>query len=113
MGASYHPIPPQLGVDRRVYHPTLVYLLGKSLDIRGHVTSPCCTFLYSRRSRKERMPMMHHPYRERDYAFGQVMMTLRTAMNLTQVELAQSLGVSRGAVLGWEAGSSYPKAKSL
>jgi WD40 repeat protein/transcriptional regulator with XRE-family HTH domain len=59
------------------------------------------------------MPMKHHTYKERDYAFGQVMVTLRAAMNLTQVELAQLLGVSRGAVLGWEAGSSYPKVKSL
>ena len=57
--------------------------------------------------------MMHHIYRERDYAFGQVIVTLRTAMGLTQVELAQFHGVSRGAVLGWEAGSSYPKAERL
>jgi transcriptional regulator with XRE-family HTH domain len=34
-------------------------------------------------------------------------------MNLTQVELARFLGVSRGAVLGWEAGGSYPKAEHL
>src|SRR3989440_7401130 len=57
--------------------------------------------------------MRTHTYRERDYAFGQAIVTLRTAMKLTQVELAQFLGVSRGAVLGWEAGSSYPKVKSL
>jgi transcriptional regulator with XRE-family HTH domain len=46
--------------------------------------------------------MRTHTYRERDYAFGQAIVTLRTAMGLTQVELAQFLGVSRGAVLGWE-----------
>jgi transcriptional regulator with XRE-family HTH domain len=57
--------------------------------------------------------MRTHIYGERDYAFGQDIATLRTAMNLTQVALAQFLGVSRGAVLGWEAGSSYPKAASL
>ena len=57
--------------------------------------------------------MRTHTYRERDYAFGQAIVTLRTAMNLTQVELARFLGVSRGAVLGWEAGGSYPKAESL
>ncbi len=57
--------------------------------------------------------MTTHTYGERDYAFGQAMVTLRTAMNLTQVKLAQVLGVSRGAVLGWEAGSSYPKAERL
>jgi transcriptional regulator with XRE-family HTH domain len=59
------------------------------------------------------MPMRTHTYRERDYAFGQAIVTLRTAMGLTQVELARFLGVSRGAVLGWEGGSSYPKAESL
>jgi transcriptional regulator with XRE-family HTH domain len=57
--------------------------------------------------------MRTHTYRERDYAFGQAIVTLRTAMNLTQVELARFLGVSRGAVLGWEAGGSYPKAEHL
>ena len=57
--------------------------------------------------------MRTHTYSERDYAFGQAMLTLRTAMNLTQAGLAQLLGVSRGAVLGWEAGSSYPKAEHL
>ncbi|MFL5658753.1 MAG: helix-turn-helix domain-containing protein, partial [Ktedonobacteraceae bacterium] len=57
--------------------------------------------------------MRTHTYSERDYAFGQAMVTLRTAMNLTQAGLAQLLGISRGAVLGWEAGSSYPKAEHL
>ncbi len=89
------------------------YLLGKSLDIIRHVTSLCCTFLFSWRSRKKCMPMRTHIYRERDYAFGQAIITLRTAIGLTQMALAQFLGVSRGAVLGWEAGSSYPKAEHL
>ena len=57
--------------------------------------------------------MRTHIYSERDYAFGQTMVTLRTAMHLTQAGLARLLGVSRGAVLGWEAGSSYPKAERL
>ncbi|HET8851382.1 MAG TPA: NB-ARC domain-containing protein, partial [Ktedonobacteraceae bacterium] len=57
--------------------------------------------------------MSPHTYGERDYAFGQVMLTLRTAMHLTQVELAQFLHVSRHAVQGWEAGGSYPKAEHL
>jgi len=59
------------------------------------------------------MLMSPHTYGERDYAFGQVMLTLRTAMHLTQVELAQFLYVSRHAVQGWEAGDSYPKAEHL
>ncbi len=57
--------------------------------------------------------MRTHIYDERDYAYGQAMVTLRTAIGLTQVELAQVPGVSRGAVLGWEGGINYPKATSL
>jgi predicted ATPase/DNA-binding CsgD family transcriptional regulator/transcriptional regulator with XRE-family HTH domain len=48
-------------------------------------------------------------YRDRDYSFGEAMLALRTKIGLTQVELAQSLGVSRRAVGDWEAGKSYPK----
>jgi len=54
-----------------------------------------------------------YSYRERDYAFGQMMLTLRTSIGLTQVGLADLLGVSRRAVAEWEAGSSYPKARHL
>jgi WD40 repeat protein/transcriptional regulator with XRE-family HTH domain len=59
------------------------------------------------------MPMSYHTYHERDYAFGQAMLTQRTLMSLTQVELARFLGISRVAVQGWEAGRSYPKAEHL
>jgi transcriptional regulator with XRE-family HTH domain len=52
-------------------------------------------------------------YGERDYAFGQLMLTLRTTIGLTQAGLAERLGVSRRAVAEWEAGSSYPKAERL
>src|SRR5437588_3741937 len=52
-------------------------------------------------------------YGERDYAFGQAMLTLRTTIGLTQAGLANLLGVSRRAVGEWEVGSSYPKAKHL
>ncbi|GHO50457.1 NB-ARC domain-containing protein [Ktedonospora formicarum] len=52
-------------------------------------------------------------YRERDYAFGQMMLTLRTTTGFTQAGLAEVLGVSRRAVAEWEAGSSYPKAEHL
>src|SRR5437588_5510797 len=52
-------------------------------------------------------------YGERDYAFGQAMLTLRTAIGLTQAGLAEFLGVSRKAVGGWESGGSYPKASHL
>ena len=57
--------------------------------------------------------MKKHPYRERDYAFGQTMLTLRAAIGLTQTQLAHALGVSRRAVGEWEAGNSYPKSERL
>jgi DNA-binding XRE family transcriptional regulator len=52
-------------------------------------------------------------YGERDYAFGQVMLTLRTTIGLTQAGLAERLGVSRHAVAEWEGGLSYPNAEHL
>jgi len=52
-------------------------------------------------------------YGERDYAFGQRMLRLRTSIGLTQAGLADLLGVSRQAVGEWESGSSYPKAEHL
>src|SRR5437868_13947283 len=57
--------------------------------------------------------MKRSSYGERDYAFGQAMLTLRTAIGLTQAGLAEFLGVSRKAVGGWESGGSYPKASHL
>src|SRR5690242_17972660 len=52
-------------------------------------------------------------YRDRDYAFGQAMLTLRTAIGLTQAGLAKHLGISRKAVGEWEAGLTYPKVEYL
>src|SRR2546425_5578615 len=52
-------------------------------------------------------------YPERDYVFGQAMLTLRTDIDLTQAGLADLLGVSQRAAGEWEAGSSYPKAEHL
>ena len=57
--------------------------------------------------------MKRHVYRERDYGFGQLVLTLRTTLCLTQAGLADRLGVSRRAVAEWEAGESYPKAERL
>ena len=57
--------------------------------------------------------MKRSSYGERDYAFGQAMLSLRSAIGLTQAGLAEYLGVSRRAVGEWEAGSSYPKAEHL
>jgi hypothetical protein len=39
-----------------------------------------------------------YSYRERDYAFGQLTLTLRTTLGLTQAGLAEPLGVSRRAL---------------
>src|SRR5713101_9025213 len=57
--------------------------------------------------------MKRSSYRKRDYAFGQVMLTLRTRLELTQTELADMLGVTRRAVIDWEGGLTYPKADHL
>src|SRR5437868_7326778 len=61
-----------------------------------------------------RRPLVkRYSYGERDYAFGQLMLTLRMLLGLTQAGLAEVLHVHRRAVAGWEAGSSYPKADHL
>jgi WD40 repeat protein/transcriptional regulator with XRE-family HTH domain len=52
-------------------------------------------------------------YRERDYSFGRTMLTLRTAIGLTQSGLANLVGVSRRAVGDWESGTKYPSAAHL
>ena len=57
--------------------------------------------------------MKRFSYGERDYAFGQRLLTLRSAIGLTQAALASYLGVSRKAVGAWEAGETYPKAAHL
>jgi tetratricopeptide (TPR) repeat protein len=56
---------------------------------------------------------MKTSYHERDYTFGQAMLTLRNKIGLTQERLGSVLGVSERAVAGWEGGSNYPKAKHL
>ena len=57
--------------------------------------------------------MKRHSYRERDYSFGQTMLTLRTSMGLMQAGLATRLGVSRRTIGEWEGGLNYPKAEHL
>jgi transcriptional regulator with XRE-family HTH domain len=48
-----------------------------------------------------------------DIAFGQLILTLRMNIGLTQSSLANILGVSRHAIGGWETGQTYPKAAHL
>jgi transcriptional regulator with XRE-family HTH domain len=62
---------------------------------------------------QEMSTSMKASYGERDYTYGTAMLTLRTAIGLTQEGLAKHLGVSRQAVGKWEAGSMYPKAEHL
>jgi len=57
--------------------------------------------------------MKRFSYGERDYTFGQAMLTLRTAVGLTQADLAGRLRVSRKAIVRWEGGFTYPKAEHL
>ena len=57
--------------------------------------------------------MKKSSYGVQDYAFGQLMLTLRMAIGLTQAGLAEKLRVSRHAIGGWESGQSYPKANHL
>ena len=57
--------------------------------------------------------MRRSSYGERDYAFGQLILSLRSAIGLTQAGLSDQLGISKRAVGEWEAGSSYPKATHL
>ncbi len=54
-----------------------------------------------------------YQYRERDYAFGNLCLTLRTRIGVTQGEFAHLLGVSERALQSWEAGESYPKLESI
>jgi WD40 repeat protein/transcriptional regulator with XRE-family HTH domain len=57
--------------------------------------------------------MSSSSYPDRDYSFGQQILSLRTAGNLTQFGLAKLIGVSRQAIVAWEAGTSYPSPQHL
>ncbi len=57
--------------------------------------------------------MNRSPKRDRDIPLGQAMVTLRTAMGLTQTEVADFLSVSRRTVGAWEADSKYPRTEHL
>lgn len=57
--------------------------------------------------------MKHDSFRERDYPFGRAMLSLRSKIGLSQEGLGKVLGVSRRAVLSWEAGEKYPSSERL
>src|SRR5688572_3685914 len=81
--------------------------------VSGHLSSHRFPFLQSVRLCGRIIGMKRSSYREQDYAFGQMMLTLRTRIGLTQEGLADFLGVSRRTVGAWEAGSKYPNNEHL
>src|SRR5215472_10286599 len=64
-------------------------------------------------SSAERKTSMETSYRGLDYESGKAIQSLRNAIGLTQVGLAEHLGVSARAVKEWEAGGSYLKGERL
>src|SRR5437660_3776431 len=96
--------------DRDKYSGVILGSHCPSVDVSLHLASQCVALLGHA---KRRSHMKRYSYSERDYAFGQLMLTLRTSIGLTQAGLAERLGVSRRAVAGWEGGLSYPKAERL
>ena len=71
----------------------------------GGMFLPCCFALLTAchwvTRKVKSTPMPRHSYRERDYAFGQVMLKLRSSIGLTQAGLAERLRVSRRADGCW------------
>jgi transcriptional regulator with XRE-family HTH domain len=57
--------------------------------------------------------MPRSSYSERNYAFGQRLLTLRTKLGLIQAQLGERLQVSARTVGEWKAGESSPKAERL
>src|SRR6266571_4844743 len=111
------PIQPQTSVDPLGAHPTNTSIPDvawgshcPSVDVSLHKASHCFAPVGHAGWRSL---VKRYSYRERDYAFGQLMLTLRTTIGLTQAGLADRLGVSRRAVAEWEAGSTDPKAERL
>jgi len=85
-----------------------------SVAMRCHFTSTHFHLLRVLAGQTERSALMRRSsYGERDYAFGELILTLRSAIGLTQAGLSDQLGISKKAVGEWEAGSSYPKATHL
>ena len=55
----------------------------------------------------------HRVYRDHKYELGTQLVILRTRIALTQIALAEAIGVHRRSVQNWETGESYPKAEML
>ena len=50
----------------------------------------------------------HHVCRDNSYDLGNHLLILRTRIALTQIALAEAIGVHRRSVQKWETGLSYP-----
>src|SRR5258705_4247592 len=55
----------------------------------------------------------HRVYRDHKYELGNQLLILRRRVALTQIALAEEIGVHRRSVQNWETGLSYPKAEML
>ena len=55
----------------------------------------------------------HRVYRDHNYELGNQLLILRRRVALTQIALAEAIGVHRRSVQNWETGLSYPKAEML
>ena len=62
-------------------------------DVALHITTQCVVAPGSREMR--RSLVKRYSYHERDYAFGQLMLSLRMRISLTQAGLAERLHVHR------------------
>src|SRR5438128_8666096 len=111
--AAHHP-PPCISVrESTLLCSILSSVLARHRTSRHFSTAHSFTSQRVCEGDEKGMSMKGSSYRERDYAFGQVMLTLRTRLELTQTELAGILGVRRRAVIDWEGGLTYPKADHL
>src|SRR5215212_10729065 len=96
---------------RRSTHPVTTQRCTFSLHIGSHLISPGSKEFGL--EKECRAMGAHRGYRERNYAFGQQLLSLRTRAGLTQIALAEHIGVNRRSVQNWETGESYPKAETL
>src|SRR5438270_13217669 len=55
----------------------------------------------------------HHRYKQRDFHFAQLLVTLRRKAGLTQKEMAFQVGMAGKSIRNWEGGSYYPTAVHL
>ncbi len=55
----------------------------------------------------------HRQYKVTDYRFGQMILSLREKIGLTQMEVADALSVSRRTIQNWEGGTTFPDAVHL